>query len=65
MQDEFHRHHKKHYQLGVELDKDGVPLGDNREMLPEDQQDSVWSNATTVEQFKEDIELLAAESEKE
>lgn len=64
MVDEGHEHHEKHLQLGVELDDDGNPIGDDRIILPEDQRDDVWANATTVEQFKEDIELLAREAGK-
>lgn len=62
MVDEAHIPHRKHYQLGVEFDEEGNPVGDNRKIIPENQRDEVWADATTVEQFKEDIELLARES---
>ena len=45
--------HPKHLQLGTDLENN------DRTPLAEEDRDSVWEDATTVEQFKEDIELLA------
>lgn len=64
MVDKDHIPHEKHLQLGVQIGEDGVPIGDDRTFLPEDKHDDVWAKATTVEQFKEDIELLAREAGK-
>jgi hypothetical protein len=49
--------HEKHLQLGEDLadvDEDPEYLGDDADL------DAVWADATTVEQYKIDIELLAA-----
>jgi hypothetical protein len=43
--------HEKHLQLGADLDAD--------DRTPVEDRDAVWADATTVEQFKIDIERLA------
>lgn len=48
-------HPPKHLQLGVDLDnldEDPVPLPDDADL------DALWADATTVEQFAEDLEVL-------
>lgn len=50
--------HVKHLQLGVDL----TDVDEDPEHLPDDADlDAVWADATTVEQFKIDIEQLAAQ----
>lgn len=44
----------KHLQLGADLD------ADDRTPLSDEARDDVWADATTVEDFKRDIELLAS-----
>lgn len=49
--------HHKHFQLGylpTEFDGDPVPLPDDADF------DAVWDDATTVEQYKADMEALKA-----
>lgn len=49
--------HEKHLQLGVSLDdmdEDPIPVDDD-----EDAVESIWSDATTVEQYEADIKTLA------
>ncbi len=49
--------HPKHLQLGLDL----TDVDEDPEMLTEQADfDVVWSNVTTVEQYKADIETLAA-----
>jgi hypothetical protein len=45
---------EKHLQLGTDLD------ADDRTPLDPDGRDAAWADATTVEQFAEDIETLRA-----
>jgi hypothetical protein len=56
--------HVKHLQLGVDLTVVDLGLDDDPEHLGDDADlDEVWATATTVEQFKIDIELLAGGSD--
>lgn len=48
--------HEKHLQLGVDLDTiDEDPI----EVTDKAEQNDIWADATTVEEFKRDIEILA------
>lgn len=55
MADDLHAPHVKHLQLGV--DPDAREGDDDRHFVIDP--DEVWADATTVEQFKADIEELA------
>ena len=63
MADEPHDPHDeipKHLQLGVDPENPGDT---SRKMLKSEEDiDAAWADATTVEQFKEDIETLAREA---
>lgn len=57
-QDEFHQPHHKEVQLGY----DPETGRDDPEMLPDDELDSVWDEACTVEEAKLFLDILAVEA---
>lgn len=56
--EEGHLPHIKHVQLGVALSD----VGEDPVFASEDEFDAIWEDATTVEQYKADIDLLAGKN---